>query len=402
MTAASEGDNGRSENRPHQAVARTWDPARPPVVPTPWTEPGPGTGHKLSNVPPFDYSASATSHAADQFKQSSDVAERSRTAKGSRSRRWRPLATRATTLCGLLLLLAVALTNIAMGTHGSGSVAKEGMAGNDIWPVTTQASRAPSASPSASGTPGLLDTHAPLPWITGAPTITAPFTKPLPVVKLPRLSKPVHRTPPTHRIPPKLRGLPAARPAAPHPARPAPRPAKPAPPPAKPAPRPATPPAPKPAAPPANQMWYYATAANVAAFVRPFYANPWRCLDDHNWGTANETHADLWMCQWQSGSPVTKQQWHFTRQGDGSYTILNVYSRLCLDGHDFVNHPQDGAMVLQHACNGLRYQRWWLRNARNYAGGFGGQLVNGYSNRCMTVPNYATNNGAPVTMTTCR
>jgi hypothetical protein len=137
-------------------------------------------------------------------------------------------------------------------------------------------------------------------------------------------------------------------------------------------------------------------------FVRPFYANPWRCLDDRNWGTTNETPADLWMCQWQNGKPIKKQEWHFEGQADGSYAIRNMYSRLCLDGHDYVNHPVDGALVRQHACNGTAYQKWRLRSAGTYPGGYGGQLQNAYSLKCLEVPNYFGYDGAPVVMATCR
>jgi hypothetical protein len=140
----------------------------------------------------------------------------------------------------------------------------------------------------------------------------------------------------------------------------------------------------------------------VVAFIRAFYTNPWRCLDDRDWGTTNETPADLWRCQSLNGKPVKRQEWHFERQANGSYAIRNVYSRLCLDGHDYASHPRDGALVRQHACNGTAFQQWWLRNAGNYSGGFGGQLQNGYSKKCLEVPNYAAYDGAPVVMATCR
>jgi hypothetical protein len=102
------------------------------------------------------------------------------------------------------------------------------------------------------------------------------------------------------------------------------------------------------------------------------------------------------------GKPAKKQEWHFEAQADGSYAIRNVYSRLCLDGHDYVLHPRDGAVVLQHACNGTAFQKWVLRNAGTYRGNHGGQLQNVYSQKCLEVPNYSLYDGAPVVLATCR
>jgi len=106
-------------------------------------------------------------------------------------------------------------------------------------------------------------------------------------------------------------------------------------------------------------------------------------LDDPNWSTATGTQLVTWKLN--SG---TNQNWTFTKQTDGSYTIANAYSKLCMDVEGGATTA--GARVIQWTCTGNGNQRW---TATKTSGGY--TLTNVHSGLLLTTA--STTDGALVT-----
>lgn len=84
------------------------------------------------------------------------------------------------------------------------------------------------------------------------------------------------------------------------------------------------------------------------------------------------------------------QQWVFTRQSDGSYTMVNVASNLCADGEG--GGTTAGTRVIQWPCHGQSHQRW---NATRLSSGLY-TLANAKSGLLLTTA--STANGSAVTL----
>jgi hypothetical protein len=106
-------------------------------------------------------------------------------------------------------------------------------------------------------------------------------------------------------------------------------------------------------------------------------------LDDPNWSTATGTQLVTWKL-----NGGTNQNWTFTKQADGSYTIVNAYSKLCMD--DEGGATTAGTRVIQWTCTGSSNQRWTATKA---AGGY--TLTNVHSGLLLTTA--STTDGALVT-----
>ncbi|NUT91818.1 MAG: hypothetical protein HOY78_07275, partial [Saccharothrix sp.] len=86
------------------------------------------------------------------------------------------------------------------------------------------------------------------------------------------------------------------------------------------------------------------------------------------------------------------QRWQFTQQSDGSYTIVNGASNLCVD--DYAGATTPGTKVIQWTCTGGENQRWRATKLSN--GTY--TLTNVHSGLLLTTA--STTNGALVTQET--
>ncbi|WP_042405098.1 RICIN domain-containing protein [Streptacidiphilus carbonis] len=78
-------------------------------------------------------------------------------------------------------------------------------------------------------------------------------------------------------------------------------------------------------------------------------------LDDPDWATGTDPTVQL--DTWTSNGGAN-QNWVFTRQPDGDYTLKNAYSGLCAD--DFGGGTAAGTKVIQWTCTGGSNQEWAL------------------------------------------
>ncbi|MDI2129614.1 RICIN domain-containing protein [Yinghuangia seranimata] len=85
-----------------------------------------------------------------------------------------------------------------------------------------------------------------------------------------------------------------------------------------------------------------------------------KALDDPDWSKTNGTQLDTW-----AANGGANQNWVFTRQPDGSYTIVNAHSTLCADDDGGSTAP--GAKVIQWPCTGGSNQRWTVARLANGA-----------------------------------
>jgi hypothetical protein len=76
-----------------------------------------------------------------------------------------------------------------------------------------------------------------------------------------------------------------------------------------------------------------------------------QALDDPDYSTSTGTQLDTWA---QNGG--ANQNWVFTQQADGSYTIANAHSNLCMDDNGGFTTP--GTTVIQWTCTGGVNQDW--------------------------------------------
>lgn len=81
-------------------------------------------------------------------------------------------------------------------------------------------------------------------------------------------------------------------------------------------------------------------------------------LDVPSGSSTPKTHLQLW-----SGIGSTAQKYRFTRQSDGSYTIVNVASQQALDVDG--GTLRMGMPLQQWPVNGLTPQKWFIRDAGN-------------------------------------
>ncbi|MGP9022627.1 RICIN domain-containing protein [Streptomyces sp. BR1] len=76
-----------------------------------------------------------------------------------------------------------------------------------------------------------------------------------------------------------------------------------------------------------------------------------KALDDPNWSKATGVQLVTW-----SLNGGQNQNWNFTQQPDGSYTLVNAYANLCADDNGGFTAP--GTSVIQWTCTGADNQHW--------------------------------------------
>ncbi|MEU5432202.1 RICIN domain-containing protein [Streptomyces sp. NPDC020719] len=76
-----------------------------------------------------------------------------------------------------------------------------------------------------------------------------------------------------------------------------------------------------------------------------------QALDDPDWSKATGVQLDTW-----SLNGGQNQNWNFTQQPDGSYTLVNAYTNLCADDNGGFTAP--GTTVIQWTCTGADNQHW--------------------------------------------
>jgi hypothetical protein len=94
--------------------------------------------------------------------------------------------------------------------------------------------------------------------------------------------------------------------------------------------------------------WQLSTAGSGRFITNQ--GNGW-VVDDSGWGTSNGTVVDNW-----ANGGGANQEWIFTSQGNGYYTVKNVNSGLCLDVPGA--STASGVGMDQWACNGGTNQLW--------------------------------------------
>ncbi|MEJ2855103.1 MULTISPECIES: RICIN domain-containing protein [unclassified Saccharothrix] len=105
----------------------------------------------------------------------------------------------------------------------------------------------------------------------------------------------------------------------------------------------------------------------------------------------SSTTAGTQLITWTPNAGAN-QRWQFTQQADGSYTIVNQASNLCVD--DYAGATTPGTKVIQWTCTGGANQRW---QATKLANGLY-TLTNVHSGLLLTTA--STTNGALVTQET--
>lgn len=105
------------------------------------------------------------------------------------------------------------------------------------------------------------------------------------------------------------------------------------------------------------------------------------CLDDYQFSTSNDTDIVQHTCD-----GYTNQLWRFVvSPTSGYYYIQNVYSGLCVDDYQF--STSDGTPIVQHACDGYTNQRWALLN---YQGNPGLSVTNYFSGKVLDDYGFST------------
>jgi hypothetical protein len=94
--------------------------------------------------------------------------------------------------------------------------------------------------------------------------------------------------------------------------------------------------------------WQLSTAGSGKFITNQ--GNDW-VVDDSGWGTSNGTVVDNW-----ANGGGANQEWIFTTQGSGYYTVKNVNSGLCLDVPGA--SKSSGTGIDQWTCNGGTNQLW--------------------------------------------
>ena len=112
-----------------------------------------------------------------------------------------------------------------------------------------------------------------------------------------------------------------------------------------------------------------------------------QALDDPASSTTAGTQLDTWALHGGNN-----QKWTFTQQSDGSYTLVNGASNLCLDVNG--GSTSAGAAIIQYTCNGGLNQRWQV--APITGGGY--TVTSAKSGLLLTTA--STTNGALVTQQT--
>ncbi|MCM2417783.1 RICIN domain-containing protein [Streptomyces sp. RKAG293] len=110
-------------------------------------------------------------------------------------------------------------------------------------------------------------------------------------------------------------------------------------------------------------------------------------LDDPDWHTEPGVQLDTW-----SLNGGKNQNWVFTQQSDGSYTLVNAYSSLCADDAGGATAP--GTAVVQWTCTGGANQKW--RVAKLASGAY--TITNVHSGLLLTTS--STSDGGTVTQQT--
>ncbi|MCX5208499.1 family 20 glycosylhydrolase [Kitasatospora sp. NBC_00240] len=112
-----------------------------------------------------------------------------------------------------------------------------------------------------------------------------------------------------------------------------------------------------------------------------------QALDDPGSSTSTGLQMDTWALHGGSN-----QKWTFTQQSDGSYTLVNGASGLCLDVNG--GSMTAGAAAIQYTCGGALNQRWQVTPLT----GGGYTLTSAKSGLLLTTA--STTNGALVTQQT--
>ncbi|MCZ4097952.1 hypothetical protein C8250_007060 [Streptomyces sp. So13.3] len=112
-----------------------------------------------------------------------------------------------------------------------------------------------------------------------------------------------------------------------------------------------------------------------------------KALDDPDWHTEPGVQLDTW-----SLNGGKNQNWVFTQQSDGSYTLVNAHSNLCADDDGGATAP--GTAVVQWTCTGGANQKW--RVTKLASGAY--SITNVHSGLLLTTS--STSDGGTVTQQT--
>jgi hypothetical protein len=117
-----------------------------------------------------------------------------------------------------------------------------------------------------------------------------------------------------------------------------------------------------------------------------------KCMDVANASQAIGATVHQWTCV----TGRLNQQWTFTRQDNGYYTVQAVHSGLCLDVE--VAGQENGRRVQQWTCvDGRTNQQWRLAQRPN--GNF--NVVARHSGKCLEVSGGSQADGAVLVQWTC-
>jgi hypothetical protein len=136
--------------------------------------------------------------------------------------------------------------------------------------------------------------------------------------------------------------------------------------------------------------WTAPNTTGIAGSARTLTnVNTGTCLDDYQFGTANDTSVDLWSC-----AGGRNQQFNIVNLGNGYFTLTNVNSGTCLD--DYAAGTANGSSVDLWACDGGRNQDWsFVPVGSDY------ELVNESSGLCLDDPYFARANGTLTDLWAC-
>jgi beta-glucosidase len=119
-----------------------------------------------------------------------------------------------------------------------------------------------------------------------------------------------------------------------------------------------------------------------------------RCLDAKDWGTANGTAVQQWVCP----APQPNAEWKFVPATDGYFQIANRNaSDKVLDVAGGTGATGDGAKVRLWTSTGAANQQWKPEPVGN---GYY-RLIARHSNKCLEVPGAPEQNGVVLEQRTC-
>jgi len=141
------------------------------------------------------------------------------------------------------------------------------------------------------------------------------------------------------------------------------------------------------------RVYQSSSSINSGTWYNVTNQNSGSCVDDANWGTANGSIVQQWIC----GSSQYNQEWQFTPTDSGYYTVTSRQAGLVWDVTGGAGATGSGALIELWSYGGGTNQQWMPVSLGNGTYKF----VARNSGLCLDVPSASTANGVQLQQYTC-